>query len=162
MSVVVSGDARSLPRLRGFVFLPVSSVGRCTRWCPLPVSEGVMFQRWIAFPVFIDCCRTALDKTAFRYISGRGSFDGLSWRNGVEKRGGETLKHHLGYNPTHRHWSQPRCSPSCFLCFHCALIGSEQTTTSGGKALYLMCSELQGERFPCTRIPNNKCLDAMK
>lgn len=109
--------------------------GWCPQWCSLTVSEGVMFQRWIAFPVFIDCFEADLDDTLFRYISGRGRHDGpFGGKEGVEKWGGQTLRHHLAYSLTQSHWSQPQCSLSCFLCFHCAIIGWEQTTTSGGKA----------------------------
>lgn len=133
VSVVASEDARSWPRAAWCCLPPLSAVwGLCPQWCALTVSEGVMFQRWIAFPVFIDCSEAALDDTAFRYISGTGSLDGLS--EGAEKWGGQTLRHHLAYSRTQRHRLQPHCSPGCFLCFHCAIIGREQTTTSGGKA----------------------------
>lgn len=114
---------------------PSAMWGWCPQWCALTVSEGVMFQRWIAFPVLIDCCEAALDDTASRYISGRGRLDGPSERKqGAEEWGGRTLRHHRAHRRTRRHRSRARCRPSCFLCFHCALIGREQTTTSGGKA----------------------------
>lgn len=112
----------------------------CPQWCALTVSEGVMFQRWIAFPVFIDCCETARDDAAFRYISGRGSLDELSEGVGVGVGGwwgGQMLRHRQDHSWIQGHRSQPHHSLSLSLsatsCVFIELLWEESKQRWGGR-----------------------------
>lgn len=91
--------------------------GCCPLWCALTVSEGVMFQRWVAFPVLIDCCEAALDDTAFRHISSRRRLDRTETEDWKSKEG-KMLRLHLAHSWTWTHRSQPQPLPVFSSRYH--------------------------------------------
>lgn len=153
LSMVASDEALSQLGPLGVVFLPVSSQqDGCSQRCALTVNEGVMFQRWVAFPVFIDCCEAALDDTAFRYISGGGRLDRLSDENSGLREVRADVKTQLvvGHRCIDR-------SPSALRAPSCVFIGLSLEKSKQQRrgermliATHLMCSDPLRARW--TRI----------
>lgn len=67
-------------------------------------------------------------------LAGGRGFDGCQEgeRGFYEVRRGDVKTSPRSQSDTEGIDRRPHRSPGCFLCFHCAIIGREQTTTSGG------------------------------
>lgn len=95
-----------LLRMRVLSSSPSAALGWFPHCCPLTVSEGVVLQGWIAFPVFIDGCGPLMPPSDALAVQRPGGKEA--------GRGGEAPAH----SSTQRHRSRPRRSLKCFLCFH--------------------------------------------